>query len=398
MNTKRILTVITGIVVCAVVAYRTSAMPTVYPKGVTIYYPGKCYNGYTVYKTRETTKIIDMNGRIVHTWITGGWFVRPPFKNGNLMVLKSPGCKKYAGELDGIDPAMLEDPEYYIATEYDWNGKVVWRYSSKERLHHDFWRTANGNTIFLRKEWVPVAHKALIDTPEGMKSKMGCDSLVEIDPSGNTVWEWHAYDHLDINRYCPLCGAGDWMHANTVQELPENILGAEDSRFKKGNILINARNHDMIYIIDKETKEVVWAWGDGVLDHPHQPTMLENGTIVLFDNGMHRRSKSRILEIDPVIKEIIWCYMPGQHFYSAGSSGVQKLPNGNVLIREADGRRIFEVTPEKEIVWEFVTETKSYRAFRIPYDYCPQLAALAKPSEVPVIPGITYKVMIPVEG
>ena len=31
----------------------------------------------------------------------------------------------------------------------------------------------------------------------------------------------------------------------------------------------------------------------------------------------------------------------------------QRLPNGNTLITESERGRVFEVTPQKEIVWEF---------------------------------------------
>jgi len=38
--------------------------------GVTIYKPDKCYNGYTLYNSRqrEEATLIDMNGYIVHRW------------------------------------------------------------------------------------------------------------------------------------------------------------------------------------------------------------------------------------------------------------------------------------------------------------------------------------------
>ncbi|MCX7013628.1 MAG: hypothetical protein NTW86_13910, partial [Candidatus Sumerlaeota bacterium] len=59
-------------------------------------------------------------------------------------------------------------------------------------------------------------------------------------------------------------------------------------------------------------------------------------------------------------------------------SGVQRLPNGNTLIAESDAGRIFEVTPGKELVWDyynpFLSQKPSsqglhvYRATRYAYD------------------------------
>ena len=122
--------------------------------------------------------------------------------------------------------------------------------------------------------------------------------------------------------------------------------------------------------------------------------MLDNGNILLFDNGLHGAGAyagvSRVLEIDPSNEKIVWEYMQGSSFYSATRSGAQRLSNGNTLVCSSTTGRLFEVTPEKEIVWEFIDPegATSYRAFRLPYNYCPQLATLPKPKEEAVIPEI----------
>ena len=84
-------------------------------------------------------------------------------------------------------------------------------------------------------------------------------------------------------------------------------------------------------------------------------------------------------------------------FYSQLISAAQRLPNGNTLITEGCFCRLFEVTPEKEIVWEYrapfdeVAHPMIYRAYRYPYDYVPQVE---KPTEVPVekINNMTFRV------
>ena len=72
-------------------------------------------------------------------------------------------------------------------------------------------------------------------------------------------------------------------------------------------------------------------------------------------------------------------------FYSQLISSAQRLPNGNTLITEGCCCRLFEVTPDKEVVWEYYAPFEPtdfiYRAYRYPYDYVPQLE---KPEEVPV--------------
>ena len=72
-------------------------------------------------------------------------------------------------------------------------------------------------------------------------------------------------------------------------------------------------------------------------------------------------------------------------FYSAIISGAQRLPNGNTLINDGISGRLFEVTAEKRIVWEyispFVTDQGAlgasngiYRAYRYAPERFPRLS------------------------
>jgi len=81
---------------------------------------------------------------------------------------------------------------------------------------------------------------------------------------------------------------------------------------------------------------------------------LENGNILMFDNGTVRRY-SRVLELDPTANRIVWTYEaePKEAFFSLSRGGNQRLPNGNTLITDSDSGRAFEVTRDGEVVWEF---------------------------------------------
>ena len=280
--------------------------------------------------------------------------------------------------------------------EVDWDGNTVWTYTPKDIPHHDYCVMASGNILAICRETVPERYKSNMADEERRNSTIYSDYLIEVTREGEIVWEWHEYEHLDINRYCPICHVEDWTHTNTVQELPETTLGTANPRFRAGNILINPRNHNTFYIIDKETEDVVWSWGRGILNHSHQVTMLHSGNIILFNNGTHSAPSghSQVIEMNPVTGEIVWLYENGPYFYSPRGSGVQRLPNGNTLVCSANTARLFELTPEKKIVWEFVCPDaeKVYRAFRLPYNYCPQFAALPKPKEAAIIPGVTYTI------
>jgi len=77
--------------------------------------------------------------------------------------------------------------------------------------------------------------------------------------------------------------------------------------------------------------------------------------------------------------ELVWSYSPGDAFFATNISGAQRLPNGNTLITEGPTGRVFEVTAQKKIVWEYINPSPTgarnavYRAYRLPYEWIPQL-------------------------
>jgi hypothetical protein len=171
------------------------------------------------------------------------------------------------------------------------------------------------------------------------------------------------------------------------------------------------------YDKSQELKHLGWIIGQ---HHAHLiPKGLPGeGHILVFDNGGFagygapnavsptgikcvRRDYSRVLEYDPITLKIVWQYqyedqdrpMPinAYRFYSSFESSAQRLPNGNTLIAESAGGRILEVTAECDIVWEYVNPfwsqfmnmNKIYRAYRLPYEWVPQLDP---PEELPIEP------------
>jgi len=115
-------------------------------------------------------------------------------------------------------------------------------------------------------------------------------------------------------------------------------------------------------------------------------------------NSIYQRAGSRVLEIDPVSLELVWSYRAA-NFYSFNISSAQRLPNGNTLITEGAPGRVFEATADGDIVWEFMNppgegprrSNAVYRAYRIPYDWMPQVSP---PGELAIVPpaGGTFHV------
>ncbi|MGI9568883.1 MAG: thioredoxin, partial [Desulfobulbia bacterium] len=72
---------------------------------------------------------------------------------------------------------------------------------------------------------------------------------------------------------------------------------------------------------------------------------------------------------------------------------------GNTLITEGADGRLFEVTPDHELVWEYVSpffdheydNNMVYRSYRYPYDYIPQLEE-PEEIEIPRLDRTTFRV------
>ena len=339
---------------------------------VTHYNPQKAYNGYTLFAPNGAAYVwlIDMEGRFVHRW-------EMPNRPGEYGVLLPNGNLLYAGK---VIPGPLNEFGGFggVLLEADWDGNIVWKYEDLYQ-HHDFCRMNNGNIMILR--WVSVPHDIAVRVEGGLpgtahQGMIWADSFQEVTPTGEVVWEWLGYEHLDpaVDVICPLCPRSEWTHANACFVLPN------------GDILTTFRRTDTIALIDRDTGDIKWRWGAAELAHPHDPTMLDNGNILVFDNGYHRKSLqpnySRVAEVNPITGEIEWEYKDESphHFYSSFVSGCQRLPNGNTLICEGSVGRIFEVTAGGELVWEFISPfyyhmgsygwiNQIFRAYRYGPDY-----------------------------
>ena len=145
---------------------------------------------------------------------------------------------------------------------------------------------------------------------------------------------------------------GDLFHTNAVKIL--DGAGSERSAiFSNGNLLLTIRNLDLIAILDPKRERLVWALS-GMWHRQHEAVVLATGNMLLFDNlGM--RDHSRVIEFDPLTQEIVWSYggEPDERFFSYCCGSNQRLSNGNTLITDTWNGRAFEVTADKEVVWEF---------------------------------------------
>lgn len=318
-------------------------------QSVTYYNPDKACNGYTYFAPfweQSRAFLIDIEGRICNYW-------QLPGRVGEITLMLPNGNILYPSRVARSDSPIFPGFCGCELIEMDWDNNVVWKYDDNNRQHHAIQRLKSGNTMLLEVVETPyeIARKVKGGKPlSGDKGRMWSCVLREITPDGQTAWEWKAYEHLDPQEdwFCPMEHRSEWTHGNSIEELDN------------GDIMTCFRYPSIVVIIEKKTGSIKWKWGSGEIFHPHNPTMLENGNVLIFDNGVHRWDSyldySRCIEVNPETNKIEWEYKgtPPTEFYSSVAGSCQRLSNGNTLICETTKGRVFEVTAEGEIVWEYM--------------------------------------------
>ena len=285
--------------------------------------------------------LIGMRGEVLHQWSF-------PLTPGNYAYLLPNGNLLWSGRTDDGPP--LRRGKGGLLREYDWEGKILWEYVDPAQ-HNDFRRLPNGNTIYLG--WEPMSQEAASRVKGGRPGTerdgvIYGDYIREVTPQGKTAWEWHAFSDMDLERYvlCPSCGRDEFAHANACAPLAD------------GGVMVSFRRLNLIAIIDRATQRFRWERRDDSWGHQHDCSLLPNGNILFFANGIHRQVNpySRVIEIDPASGETKWEYLgsPIWTFFSPNYSGAQRFPNGNTLICEGQMGRLFEITEQGEIVWEYI--------------------------------------------
>jgi len=153
----------------------------------------------------------------------------------------------------------------------------------------------------------------------------------------------------------------DVLHTNTLELLTDHPKGI----WNRGDLLICMRELNMVAVVDPARGNVRWWWGVEELSGPHQPSMLPDGLILLFDNGLNAR-RTRLLLVDPTTNEVVWNWsaQPPESFFCPLAGGCERLANGNLLVTNSAGGEAFELTMNGEIVWQLTLPVSVYGAER----------------------------------
>ena len=181
-----------------------------------------------------------------------------------------------------------------------------------------------------------------------------------IDMEGRVCHRWHSTEGIG---YCYLLPNG-------------NLLLRASPPPDGGPVASGDGAYEALLELDWESN-VVWEYRDPMLHHDFERLPNGNTLLLLWEQlpedlagqvqgGYQSEDEGQkmygdlVQEITPnglvVYQWKSWEYLgtPNISFYSYHISSAERQPNGNTVICEGAPGRIFEVTPDQNIVWEYI--------------------------------------------
>jgi len=378
-----------------------------------------------------------------------------PLPNGNLLAIAWEFHSKEDALLHGRDPDRVEEiglwPDIIVELKpaKTHGAEVVWTWRSWDHLVQDRDPSKpsygklrdfpgridiNADHRYEKKDETPEEKKKKADLAAQMR-KLGYTGGDPGDPQGpeggDAPKDGKPGDPPKPPE--PPQPDGDFMHTNAVDYLPGEDL-----------ILLSSPHLCEIFVIDHSTTtkeaagstggrrghggELLWRYGNpqnyGMGSGADQRSFYQHDAswipgaregelrVLYFNNGGRRPDGKDFSSVEELVlpfvqdkgfirepnaafgpKEPAWTYSDPGKFLSEFISGAQRFPNGDTLICEGKSGRVFEVTKEGKVVWDYlnplggeVEPSKQggkapphalFRAVRIPRNY-PGMSRLNK--------------------
>ena len=276
-----------------------------------------------------------------------------------------------------------------IGYEFNLNSDIVFETSNEFDIHHSIHKTNRDTYFFIDAEIQahPCPEECDPEYPD-IISWLG-DRFIEVDSSGNIIWEWSTFDFLSLDEYNPKWvdiwmaqwdfGGNptfDWTHSNSVYYDEELDI-----------VFISIRNLSRVTAIDYNTKQILWNMGvpdfmetvyfDDSFDfsHQHSVQVTNDKNIIFFDNGRDKIPElSRCVEIsynENLEAELIWEHILPPEMLTLSRGECDRLNNSNTLISAGRTGNVIEVNSNNETVWHLnvkennVIPVTIYRSERI---------------------------------
>lgn len=316
------------------------------PLGVVLHDPARALSGLNLYTSGHGPEavLMDMEGHPVHRW-------RLPFEQAfpEMAPTQDTSFFRRAQLLPGGRLLALYQTGGLVLL--DRRSRLVRRCSGN--FYNDFWVGDDGRIWTLGKE-----------VADGDRGAERLDDFLVLLRLGDPEAGCRELRRISLTRTLErspfaslleaMAPAGDVLHSNAVEEL-DGSLAHLSPHFARGHLLVSLREISVVAIVDPEEPSVVWAQS-GPWRRQHEPSLLPNGRILLFDN-QGGEAYSRVLEVDPRTGVLGWTWTgdPPPSFRSPIAGTVARLANGNTLVTESVPGRAFELDPEGRVVWEFHT-------------------------------------------
>jgi hypothetical protein len=347
--------------------------------GVLVYDKERAYDGVTFYSglqgDRLALHLIDMNGNLLHEWTVS---LRELWPNGSRHLKSLPADLHQAI----VGSMLLENGDVILnlyrvgLVRLDRCGKVLWK--APIRAHHLFNFSREGGL------WVPCEEDTVRRYGE-KENSLGTvtltitdpEAVCEISPEGELLRSLdpvQAFFRSGLGPMLMPAGMSEYesyhfssngdtfTHVNDVEVVTEEFAKTFP-KFSEGDLLLSLCTQNMLAVMDPETETIKWTM-KGPFFNQHDPDLLPNGNISIFDNlgatlDPNAEDGTRILEVDPLTgayRTVIGSSKSKNFFYTETEGNKQALANGNLLITESVRGRIFEVDQNGDIVWSFVTK------------------------------------------
>jgi hypothetical protein len=337
--------------------------------GVTVFDRKAASPGYTfltMYRDgRYGASLLDLDGRTLHTWDVAfsDAFPEPEHLEA---VPPDTDVSMHGAELLPNGDLILSFG-MLGAARIDRCSQVRWAVPAFS--HHALDHLPDGSTLVLASRRYEEHDSPFPRLGPGPAGYLWDDTVLRVRPNGSVAEERSVLQTIYDSGWQGMLFVGsggtvirdhDPLHTNDVEVLRDDMAAAFP-QFEAGDVMLSLRNINSVIVVDGETWRIKWKM-TGPFLMQHDPDFLPNGNIMVFDNritgSQPQFGYSRILEIDPATREVVWSYegTDQEPFYTDHGGVQQLLPNGNVLVVETQGGRVFEVArgSSERVVWEYV--------------------------------------------
>jgi Spy/CpxP family protein refolding chaperone len=268
-------------------------------------------------------------------------------------------------------------------------GEVVWEWHLWDHLVQDHDKSkGNYGNVAEHPELVNINHGedalAPITATKDGQEKLKSLGYVGANPPGGKPGrhnpDWTHFNGVDYNADLDQIAVSVhnfsefWIidHSTTKAE----AAGHSGGKSGKGGDLLYRWGNPLVYRAGKKADQKLFAQHNA---HWIPKGLPGAGHLLVFNNGGNRPDGSYssvdelVLPVDEKGQyerkpgsaygpnEAVWSYSAPKKsdFYSFFISGAQRLPNGHTLICSGANGTIFEVAPEKEVVWKYLNPVKA---------------------------------------